>query len=714
MKKHISKILFVLSTVGLLCSCGSSSSSSAASSNGGSASSANTTSSSSASETSSKTNSNASSEDSSAVESTSEESVSSQISVPEGGFVLVNAETQETPSYADNVYTIDEGGTYSLAGTFEGMIYIDVAETDDKSGEVTLELNGVELSNDANSVIYCASADSLDISAQNGTVNTITDLRAVQTEDDEEQGGGVIYSKVDTKLKGKGQLSVVGTYNNGIHVTKDLEIKNLTLESKAINNAIKGNDSLTIESGTITAISTGGDGLKTEDSDVSSKGNQRGDVQILGGDVTVYSACDGVQAAHDFILGQSGAETGPNVEILTNKYSSYTNEDDIISSSTATMYLRSTTRNSSYRYAVYFYNNAGEEGVWSNATYKTSQSSGGWGGRGTTYYYYELERPSSYLSFQIYAFNASTSTNSTTDYVAKSNGQTINSNADTITFSQSGSSITTSGWSTYSSSTGGGQGGTGFPGGGEGNADKADVSAKGVKAQNNIYTYSGSLNIKAYDDGLHANYGETLDSGVTSTGDVYLAGGEVTIYASDDGVHADRHLYIQGGKTTVTNSYEGLEGNQIHVSGGTAVAYGSDDGVNAGSGSLTPLIEVTGGHLFAAVPTNGDTDGIDSNGNFTQTGGEVIVAGPAGGMASALDTDGSVTVRGGSLIVFGGVEKSVSASSGITSGTKSGTYSNKSYTVTFASGSVVTEKLPNYNYSTCRTWSELGSLSSVN
>ncbi len=713
MKKHISKILFVLSTVGLLCSCGSSSSSSVASSNGGNASSANTTSSSSASETSLKTNSNASSEDSSAVESTSEESVSSQISVPEGGFVIVNAETQETPSYTDNVYTIDEGGTYSLAGTFEGMIYIDVAETDDKSGEVTLELNGVELSNDANSVIYCASADGLDISAQKGTVNTITDLRAVQTEEDEEQGGGVIYSKVDTKLKGKGQLSVVGTYNNGIHVTKDLEIKNLTLESKAINNAIKGNDSLTIESGTITAISTGGDGLKTEDSDISSKGNQRGDVQILGGNVEIYSACDGIQAAHDFVLGQAGSDVGPNVEIYTNKYSSYTNESDIISSSTETMYLRTTTNSSSLRYAVYFYNNAGDEGVWSNATYKTSQTSGGWGGRGTTYYYYELERPSSYLSFQIYAFRSTETENSTTDYVAKSSGNTINTSADTVTFSTSGSSITTSGWSTYSSSTGGGPGGPGFPGG-EGNTDKADVSAKGVKAQNNIYTYSGSLNIKAYDDGLHANYGETLDSGVTSTGDVYLAGGEVTIYASDDGVHADRHLYIQGGKTTVTNSYEGLEGNQIHVSGGTAVAYGSDDGVNAGSGSLTPLIEVTGGHLFAAVPTNGDTDGIDSNGNFTQTGGEVIVAGPAGGMASALDTDGSVTVRGGSLIVFGGVEKSVSASSGITSGTKSGTYSNKSYTVTFASGSVVTEKLPNYNYSTCRTWSELGSLSSVN
>jgi hypothetical protein len=625
------------------------------------------------------------------------------------------------PSFSNGAYIISEEGEYDLSGTLVGMIYVHAED-----GEVVLNLNGVTMSYASNSVIYCDSGDKLEISAKKGTTNTITDLRSVQTEDVDGQGGGVIYSKVDTKLKGTGELSVIGTYNNGIHVTKDLEIQKLTLTAKAINNALKGNDSLTINSGNITAISSGGDALKTTDSDVSSKGNQRGDVTILGGTVNLYSACDGVQAAHDFILGAEGSEEEPTVTVKTNKYSSYTNADDIIAASETTMYLKMNVHDTAYRYGVYFYNDAGDtNGVWADATYKTSQTSGRGFGGSSTYYIYELDRPTAYASFAVYAFNAG-SADSLTDYVCKTSGNTVNTSADmvSVTHDVSSKKLSTGSWSTYSSSSSqGGMGGPGggpggFPGGSEGNKDKADVSAKGVKAQNNIYILSGSLDITAYDDGLHANYGETLDSGETSTGDVYIKGGTTTVSCSDDGVHADRYLKISGGNTTVTSSYEGLEGNQITVSGGTAVAYASDDGVNAGNGEgtakLSPTITVSGGHLFAAVPSSGDTDGIDSNGSFTQTGGEVIAAGPNSNFASAaLDTDGGVTVSSGTLLVFGGIEKTPSCGNGVTKSSKSGSYGNASHVVTFGSGSVNVEKLPNSNYSVCNAYSILGSITSI-
>ena len=628
-------------------------------------------------------------------------------------FTIYRVDDELAPEFSEGMYKIYQGGEYFLNGTLVGMVYINVPEDQ----EVVLNLSGVDMSYGENSVIYCIEADKLEISAKKGTANKITDLRAVETTEDDLQGGGAIYSRVDTDFKGKGSLEVVGTYNNGIHVTKDLEIKNLTLKSTAVNHAIKGNDSLTIESGTITAISSGGDGLKTSDSDVSSKGNQRGDINILGGTVKVYSACDGIDAAHDAIIGSADDETAaPEIEIHTNKYSSYTNEDDIQVTSSETMYLRTTTNNTSYRYAVYFYASSTSDGTWADATYLTSARSGR-----STYYYYSLERPASYNSFMIFAFPASQSEDSLTDYALKSSGSTINSFYDTVTFSIYSSSINTGSWSNYSASQqpGGGPGGGpgGFPGGGmqEGNSDKADASAKGIKAANEIKVYGGTIDIEAYDDGLHANYGETLENGETGVGNVTIAGGTTTIYASDDGVKADNVLAITGGNLTITHAYEGLEGNQVKISGGYNVINGSDDGINASYTdglNSSPAVTVSGGQTTVFVPTSGDVDGIDSNGSFTVSGGILISCGPNQGMASALDVDGTAKVSGGTFLVFGNVETTPSAT-GVTSSSRSGTFSaNATHTVTIGSSSIVTPTFP-YSYSNVRAWSELGSIQSA-
>ena len=67
----------------------------------------------------------------------------------------------------------------------------------------------------------------------------------------------------------------------------------------------------------------------------------------------------------------------------------------------------------------------------------------------------------------------------------------------------------------------------------------------------------------------------------------------------------------------------------------------------------TPTIEVSGGYLDVSVSPSGDTDGIDSNGNYTQTGGVVIARGPNSGNMSAIDADGTVSISGGTLIVLG-------------------------------------------------------------
>ena len=67
---------------------------------------------------------------------------------------------------------------------------------------------------------------------------------------------------------------------------------------------------------------------------------------------------------------------------------------------------------------------------------------------------------------------------------------------------------------------------------------------------------------------------------------------------------------------------------------------------------------MTGGYLDVAVK-NGDTDGIDSNGNFTLSGGTIITRGSPGtqsGMSTGLDVDGTCSMTGGTLIAFNGLE----------------------------------------------------------
>ena len=505
------------------------------------------------------------------------------------------------------IYTISSAGTYVVKGKATGMIYVNAGDED----AVEIDLEGASLSYGENSPIFVANADEVKIKAKKGTENFITDTRAEQTTEDDSQGPGAIYAKADLKLVGQGSLTVMGTYNNGVHTSKDLKIKNQTLTVIAPNNAIKGNDSIEVTSGTITAISTAGDALKTTSTDLSSSSKQRGTVTVSGGTLNLYAGCDGIDAAYNIEITNGVDEddpsvtTIPTINILTNKFSSYSDSSVLIAESTSSSSL------------IKSYNLAGP---------------GGKGGQG------------------------------------------------------------------------GGPGGGMVPGGDTKNTDKAECSAKGLKAANGIYISGGVTVIQAYDDGIHANSGDAFESGSTGVGAIEISGGQTTVSASDDGVHADGTLSIKGGTLTITDSHEGIEAKNIAISGGTTVAYASDDAANASSS-----INVSGGYLFACVPASGDTDGIDSNGTYKQTGGTVVTCGPNNMNSASLDVDGSVNVSGGTFVAFGYVNN---LSTSLTKSTKSGSYGNKAYTLKFASGSVQTETLYS-GYSSLTAYSELGSLSSI-
>ena len=520
----------------------------------------------------------------------------------------------------ENVILITEAGTYSYSGEINKQIYVNAPDQ-----AVEIELNGATLNYGDNSPIFVEAADSVDISAKKNTTNVINDNRAVWTEDDDAQGKGAIYvADGDLKLKGTGSLTINAGYYNGVHGKDDVKIQKLSLTINAPHHGVKGNDSITVTSGNLN-ITCGGDGLKTENTDVSSKGKQRGSVTINGGSLTINSWGDCIDAAYDAVFEELDASAPITFKGYTNKFSSY--DGEVIESSEETLYLRmnsSTYSNGSYTYACYI----NEE--WYPATYLTSQ----WSGR-QTYYIYKLDRPSAATSFTLYRFSGNVSTFSTESYNAKSDAVAFNSYYDMVTVSASGTRLSLGSWSTYSAQQqGGGPGGPGGGPGSEGNTDKAEDSAKGVKADNAVTIKNGTITLECYDDGIHANNDVELENGEYPLGNVNIMGGKMTIKASDDGIHADGILTIDDGQIEITESYEGLEGNVIYFNNGAVSVFANDDGVNASSGSQTPNIYVTGGVLDVTVNSNGDTDGIDSNGYYSQTGGIVIVRGPGSASGS--------------------------------------------------------------------------------
>ena len=464
---------------------------------------------------------------------------------------------------------LTEDTSYSISGTLKGCIIIDAGDYD-----FELVLDGTEISSSINVPICINSGDEVDIKANKGTVNYVYDNRQAVGDDDI---SAAIYALCDLDFKGKGKLVVISENNKGIHTKDDLSVKNLTLYVTCVDNALKGNDSVTITSGTITLNAVSGDGIKTSSTDLSKKNVQRGTVTINSDDgdtdLTIKAYCDGIDAAFDVTI----EETSGSVTV------------DIISGTGAEPF-KSTA-----------------------ASFQGGRMpGGGWGGM------------------------------------------------------PGGNS-----WN---------QGGPDS----EGNSNKASYSCKGIKAGNEIVIKSGTIIVDSYDDCLHSNNDDTMESGAVPTGNITITGGTITLNSKDDGVHADETLLISGGTVTVTGSFEGLEGNTVSISGGNTSIISSDDGINATCTSGTG-ISVSGGKLY--VYAKGD--GMDSNSRSSYSGivfsdGETVVISYSG-MNSSIDSENGYSFTGGKVLAI--------CSQGMTQEvTHVDTWNSKatSKTITLSSGKTVT------------------------
>lgn len=514
----------------------------------------------------------------------------------------------------------------SLTGDFNGQIVIDISE----EFKFELELNGVNIYSSKYNPINIISGNKVTITAKKDSVNYIYDNREAISTSDEISPSSSIYATCDLNLGGKGELNVISANNNGIHTKDDLKIKNLTLSVTCLDNALKGNDNVLIESGAITLIAKKGDGIKTSNSNISSKGNQRGNVTISGGTIYIYAACDGIDASYNISI-----ENEAILNIYTDRYSEYSS---IVEVTDSKRYIRASNNN--YSYSIKYYNDDNDYKFVNASFYKLVNER-------RNYYYYTFEKNDNYKLFQMFVYEANQTQGQEDNYVYKTDYLTWNDAFDTFVLESRGGSFTYN-YSNYSTSNN-----MDRPNGGmnDGNNEKGEYSTKGLKADNEIVISGGNINIKSYDDCIHANGDVTFENGSTSLGNITVSNGNLTLFSKDDALHADNLLSISGGVIEISESYEGLEGKFVNITGGEISIVSKDDGINATTTEGQGII-FNGGKVY--VYAGGD--GIDSNSRTRYQGimflnGEIVIVSTSGGNSS-IDTENGYTYENGKVLAL--------------------------------------------------------------
>ena len=216
---------------------------------------------------------------------------------------------------------------------------------------------------------------------------------------------------------------------------------------------------------------------------------------------------------------------------------------------------------------------------------------------------------------------------------------------------------------------------------------------------------TGTLNLTASSDGLHANDGIYINGGTTTINAgndglqcdsvILISGGALDITATDKGIVDSLGITISGGTIVVSSKYKCIKTKaNLLISGGdikvicTGTASGGGGGGPWGGGSSSSsspegieakgTITITGGTVFSqsaddAINSGGDftisgglvcaystgNDGIDANGNCYIKGGTVYAIGASSPeVAIDANTEGGkkLYVSGGTIVAVGGLE----------------------------------------------------------
>lgn len=184
--------------------------------------------------------------------------------------------------------TISKVGTYVISGQSEGVqIQITAGDSDD----VHIVLNGVTMTGD-NTPISATSANHVYVTLADGTTNSLSDSSS--NSDDSE---AVLFSKVDMSINGSGTLNVTAKKNNGIKANDTLHITGGTYTITAASDAFNVNDELNI-TGTTMTIEAGDDAVKVDNDNDTSVGT----MYLSKNTITLTAGDDGIHASGDLVI----------------------------------------------------------------------------------------------------------------------------------------------------------------------------------------------------------------------------------------------------------------------------------------------------------------------------------------------------------------------------------------------------------------------------
>ena len=212
-------------------------------------------------------------------------------------------------TYKEKTVTIYCQGNYQLTGSSsDNQVIVNAGDTD----KVYLYLNELQLTSATDAPIYVQNAEKVFLMIVDGTKNTLADA-STRTQSYAKDNGtndttnATVYAKDDLTIKGSGDLTVTGNYNNGIQCSNDLRIRDLPgITVKAKNHAIKGKGSITIEGGYFSLTATNGDGIKSDEGeDENTITENKGAVVITGGEFEINAGDDGIQAFNYIFIADS-------------------------------------------------------------------------------------------------------------------------------------------------------------------------------------------------------------------------------------------------------------------------------------------------------------------------------------------------------------------------------------------------------------------------
>ncbi|WP_405343193.1 carbohydrate-binding domain-containing protein [Fibrobacter sp.] len=216
-------------------------------------------------------------------------------------------------------------GDYDFSGSYSGAdAQIRVYSPKSDSG-VYLNLRGLTLTNTADAPIYSQMSSKTFVVPKNGTTNTLSDGSTrtksytyvnSNNETKVDTTGACIYAKDDLTIKGEGTLIVKGNYNNGIHTSNDLRVKNGIVTVTAKNNGLKGKESVSISGGTLNITTSNGDGIKSDADDATDLAAGKGSIEITGGEITINSKYDGITANNAIVVAE-GESTTPTIKVTS-------------------------------------------------------------------------------------------------------------------------------------------------------------------------------------------------------------------------------------------------------------------------------------------------------------------------------------------------------------------------------------------------------------